>query len=67
MEWSLVIGICLIVFGIFVAGTALGTRGKVLPIILGIVIIVFGASVIMKGEVAFQEVINFINKIKMKI
>lgn len=54
-------------FGIFVAGTALGTRGKLLPIILGVVIILFGASVIMKGEVAFQEVINFINKIKMKI
>lgn len=64
MEWPIVIGVCLILAGLFIAGTALGTRGKVLPIIIGVVVIVFGVYVIMNGEAAFQMVINFVNKLR---
>ena len=64
MEWPVVIGVCLIIAGIFIAGTALGTRGKALPIIIGIAVGAFGVYVIMNGEVAFQQVINFVNKLR---
>lgn len=64
MEWPIVIGICIIVAGLFIAGTALGTRGKVLPIILGVAAIAFGVYVILNGEVAFQQVVNLINKLR---
>lgn len=64
MEWPIVIGVCIILAGLFIAGTALGTRGKVLPIILGVVAIVFGVYVILNGEVAFQQVLNLINKLR---
>ena len=43
MEWPVVIGVCLIIAGIFIAGTALGTRGKALPIIIGIAAGAFGS------------------------
>lgn len=64
MEWPIVIGVCIILAGLFIAGTALGTRGKVLPIILGVMAIVFGVYVILNGEVAFQQVLNLINKLR---
>lgn len=64
MQWEIIIGICVILGGIFIAGTALGTRKSFIQIIIGVAVIVFGGYIIMDGKAAFQAVINFINKLK---
>lgn len=50
--------------GVFIAGTAFGTRGKLLPILLGVVIAVLGIYTMVNGEKAFIDISNSIKFIK---
>lgn len=63
MDWANVVGIGIILLGIFTAGTVLGTRDKLSPIIIGLTIIVIGAYITFKGEKAFINIINIIKTI----